>query len=506
MHERVLGEILARAGVTSAYGDLDEAARLALLQRELASPRPLVSPHVAYGEVVDSEMQILRTAADVQRRFGPAACSCCIISKTSGASDLLEIALLMKEAGLVRALPVGGDGLVPLALTADVVPLFETIDDLRGCGAIMDRLLGLPEYRRLVDARGGTQEVMLGYSDSNKDGGFLTANWELYKAEVELVRVFARHGVRLRLFHGRGGSVGRGGGSSHEAVLAQPPGSVGGQIRITEQGEVIASKYGDPEVARRNLAALVAATMEATLLAPAEEGGREAEHAVVERLSHDAHHAFRALVYETPGFADYFRLATPIAEIAGLNIGSRPTARTASQRIEDLRAIPWVFGWAQCRALLPGWYGFGSAVEAFLRTEDEAGLERLRQMHRDWPFFRSLLANMDMVLAKTDVSIAARYATLVDDTPLRQRVFPRIDEEFRRTRLALLSITGQREFLEHTPRLRRSIMDRLPYLDPLNHLQVELLHRHREGRSDERVRRALHLTINGIASCLRNSG
>jgi phosphoenolpyruvate carboxylase len=397
----------------------------------------------------------------------------------------------------------GGHG--PLALSADVVPLFETIDDLRGCGAIMDQLLALPEYRRLVEARGGTQEVMLGYSDSNKDGGFLTANWELYKAEVELVRVFARHGVRLRLFHGRGGSVGRGGGSSHEAVLAQPPRSVGGQIRITEQGEVIASKYGDPEVARRNLAALVAATMEATLLAP-RDGDRDAEHALVERLSADAFAAYRTLVYDTPGFAEYFRLATPIAEIAGLNIGSRPTARTASQRIEDLRAIPWVFGWAQCRALLPGWYGFGSAVDAYLRAEDEAGLERLRLMYRVWPFFHSMLSNMDMVLAKTDVSIAARYATLVDDTALRQAVFPRIDEEFRKTRLALLSITGQREFLEHNPRLRRSIRDRLPYLDPLNHLQVELLHRHREGRSDERVRGALHLTINGIASCLRNSG
>ena len=387
------------------------------------------------------------------------------------------------------------------------MPLFETIEDLRACGPIMDRLLGLATYRRLLDDRGGVQEVMLGYSDSNKDGGYLTSGWELYKAETDLVRVAARHGVRLRLFHGRGGTVGRGGGSSHEAILAQPRGSVAGQLRLTEQGEVIAGKYADAEIGRRNLETLVAATIEASLL-PHEPDTDElaGPRELMERLSGDAFRAYRALVYETPGFPQYFREATPIGEIVELNIGSRPAARSASERIEDLRAIPWVFGWAQSRTLLPGWYGFGSAVDAYLRSEDEQGLELLRRMYRGWRFFRALLDNMDMVLAKTDVSIAARYATLVTDRALASEIFPRIDAEFRRTRQALLAITDQREFLDTNPVLARTIRDRLPYVDPLNHLQLELLRRYRGGSDDPRLRRAIHLTINGIASGLRNSG
>jgi phosphoenolpyruvate carboxylase len=412
------------------------------------------------------------------------------------------VTLLLKEAGLVDA------GETP-RLDVDVVPLFETIADLQACGAIMDRLLSLPAYRRLLASRGGVQEVMLGYSDSNKDGGFLTASFELYKAESALVEVFARHGVRLRLFHGRGGTVGRGGGSSRDGILAQPPGSVDGQMRLTEQGEVIASKYADPAVARRNLAALVAATLEASLLSPPESVAavqHERFHPAMERLSAEAFGAYRALVYETPGFVRYFREATPIGEIVELNIGSRPASRAVSDRVEDLRAIPWVFGWGQSRALLPGWYGFGSAVEAYLREDDEAGLRLLRAMHREWPFFRALLGNMEMVLAKADMAIAARYAALVADEELRGGVFRRIDAEFRRTCRALLTITGQREPLERNPTLAGHIRERLPYLDPLNHLQLQLLRRYRAGGADERCRLAIHLTINGIASALRNSG
>lgn len=507
VHERVVGELFARAGAVAAYAALPEEDRVELLAREIASPRPLSSPHLDYGAETSSEMGILRTAAEVQRRFGADACVGCIISKTAAVSDLLEVALLMKEAGLLQPAPAGEDEPAAPRLAADVIPLFETIDDLRGCGAIMDRLLSLPPYHRLVDSRGGVQEVMLGYSDSNKDGGFLTSSWELYKAEIDLVRVFARHGVRLRLFHGRGGTVGRGGGSSHEAILAQPAGSVAGQIRITEQGEVIASKYSDPEVGRRNLATLVAATLEASLLPRADSTREDAVfHPLMEQLSVEALRAYRALVYETPGFIQYFRQATPIGEIVALNIGSRPAARAVSDRVEDLRAIPWVFGWAQSRALLPGWYGFGAAVEAYLREHDEDGLERLRHMLRAWPFFRALLGNMDMVLAKTDIAIAARYAALVTDAELRHHVFRRIEGEFRRTRQALLAITGQRDFLESNPPLARSIRDRLPYLDPLNHLQLELLHRYRGGGAGEIVKRALHMTINGIAAALRNSG
>jgi phosphoenolpyruvate carboxylase len=502
VHERVVGELLREAGVVERYADLEESAREEVLLRELRSPRPLASPHVGHGEPIASELCILRTAADAQRRFGPEACTACIVSKTDSASDLLEIAVLLKEAGLLRP---GA----PPHLAVDVVPLFETIDDLRRCGAVMDRLLSQPEYLALLASRAGTQEVMLGYSDSNKDGGYLTSSWELYKAETELVRVFERHGVRLRLFHGRGGTVGRGGGSSHAGILAQPAGSVAGQLRVTEQGEVIASKYADPEVGRRNLAALVAATIEASLLPPergAENGHLAEWHELMERLSGEAYRAYRALVYETPRFERYFREATPVGEIAALNIGSRPASRVAGGGIEQLRAIPWVFGWAQSRVLLPGWYGFGSAVTAYLREEDEAGLDRLRRMARDWAFLRATLSNMEMVLAKADVAIAARYATLVADPALRSDVFRRIDDEFRRTRQALFAITGQRELLEGNPSLARSIAERLPYLDPLNHLQLELLRRHRGGDREAAVEHALRMTINGIASGLRNSG
>ena len=506
VHERTVAELLSRAGGVACYSALTEDERVALLSREIASPRPLSSPYVTYAAETTSEMRVLRTAADLQRRFGPEVCASCIISRTTAASDMLEVALLMKEAGL-RLPEAANGGEHPARLGADIIPLFETIDDLRGCGVIMERLFSLPEYRRLVDERGGVQQVMLGYSDSNKDGGFLTSSWELYKAEVELVRVCARHRVRLRLFHGRGGTVGRGGGSSHEAILAQPEGSVAGQIRITEQGEVIASKYSDPDVGRRNLATLVAATLEASLL-PRPHSSAEAPlfHPLLEQLSAASLRTYRALVYETPDFIRYFRQATPISEIVELNIGSRPAARTASNRVEDLRAIPWVFGWAQSRTLLPGWYGFGTAAEEFLRQHDEDGLEQLRHMHRHWPFFRALLGNMDMVLAKSDISIAARYAALVGDTALRQSVFRRIEDEFRRTRQALLAITGQRDLLEHNPALARSIRDRLPYLDPLNHMQLELLHRYRSGRGGELLKRALHMTVNGIAAALRNSG
>jgi len=369
VHERTVDELLRRAGVTESYTALGEAEREELLLREIGSCRPLFSPHVTYDAEVAKELRAFQDAAEVQQRFGRQACTSAIVSKTASTSDLLEVSLLLKEAGLLR--PSGsqaadhGGAADAAQLTLDVVPLFETIEDLRGCGAIMDRLFGYPAYRSLLDSRDGVQEVMLGYSDSNKDDGYLTSSWELYKAETELVRVFARHGVRLRLFHGRGGTVGRGGGSSHEAILAQPSGSVGGQLRLTEQGEVIASKYADAEIGRRNLETLVAATLEASLLAREPVAAELARyHELMDQLSVEAFRAYRALVYETPGFPQYFREATPIGEIVELNIGSRPASRSASDRIEDLRAIPWVFGWAQSRTLLPGWYGFGSAVDA----------------------------------------------------------------------------------------------------------------------------------------------
>ena len=346
---------------------------------------------------------------------------------------------------------------------------------------------------------------MVGYSDSNKDGGYLTSNWELYKAEIGLVEVFRRHGVQLRLFHGRGGTVGRGGGPSYEAILAQPPGSVAGQIRITEQGEVIGSKYANPEIGRRNLETLVAATLEATLL----DCHRRVEsvyHEAMDELSEEAYRAYRLLVYETPGFINFFRTATPISEVGELHVGSRPSYRKASDCVEDLRAIPWVFSWSLARIMLPGWFGFGAAVDVFLSRHGESGLELLRKMYRHWPFFRTLLSNMDMVLFKSDVHIASRYAELMDDAELREEVFGCIRHEMQRSIDHLLAITEQKELLESNPPLARSFRNRVPYIDPLNHLQVEALRRYRSGSGDDRIKQAILLTINGIAAGLRNSG
>jgi phosphoenolpyruvate carboxylase len=500
-HGRAVAELLARATGRRGYETLAEPERQALLLRELGTPRPLMSPHVSYGEETAQELRMLATAARVRARFGERAIPNYVISMTAGPSDVLEVALLLKEVGLL--IP----GEEPTS-AVNIIPLFETIGDLRGSGAVMDQLFSIAYYRKLLESRGDVQEVMLGYSDSNKDGGFLTSNWELYKAETALVEVCRRHGVGLRLFHGRGGTVGRGGGPSYLAVLAQPRGSVAGQLRLTEQGEVIASKYADPVVGRRNLGTLVAATMEATLLDGGELGADEAPfHEAMDELSRYAFQEYRGLVYETPRFIEYFRASTPINEIGDLNIGSRPASRRASDRIEDLRAIPWVFSWGQSRQAIPGYYGFGSAVRRFLDAGRKRRLALLRAMHARWPFFRTLTDRVDMVLAKLDMGIAARYAGLVADRALRRAVFDRIRREHDATREALFAITGARTLLEGNPALARSLRNRIPYIDPLNHLQVDLLRRLRSGKGDaEELRRAVHLTINGVAAGLRNSG
>ena len=499
VHEQLVAELFARGGGNDNYAGLPEAGRVELLLQEIATPRPLKSPHLDYSAEAGRELRIFDAAAAIHRCYGPQALPNYIISRTSGVSDVLEVALLLKEAGLLAPGPEP-------RLGVNLIPLFETIADLRGCGAIMDGLFRQPSYRKLLASRGNVQEVMLGYSDSNKDGGFLTANWELYKAEIELVAVFARHGVELRLFHGRGGTVGRGGGPSYQAILAQPPGSVNGQIRITEQGEVIASKYSDPEIGRRNLETLIAATLEATLLDRENPGRHAAYHAVMERLSLDAFNAYRSLVYETPGFQRFFHEATPIAEIAELQIGSRPASRSQSGNIEDLRAIPWVFSWSLARIMLPGWYGFGAAIQALIEREGDKALRLLQEMYRDWPFLRTLLSNMDMMMAKGDLGIASRYAELVEDAGLREQIFGRIQAEWELTVKHLLAITGQQELLQTNPALARSLRNRSPYIDPLNHLQVTLLRRFRAGENDAVVKRAILLTINGIAAGLRNSG
>ncbi len=503
VHEAVLDELLRVAGVHEAYATLAEAERVALLARELAHERPLVSAHVAYSELAAGEIEILRAAADIHRRFGAQAIRQYVISKGEAPSDLLEVAVLLKEAGLAR----GRGTTSQLALS--IVPLFESITDLQRAAQVMARSYEIPAYRRLVAAQGDFQEIMLGYSDSNKDGGYVTSNWSLYRASQDLVALHRREGIRLRLFHGRGGSIGRGGGPSFDAILAQPPGAVDAGLRLTEQGEVIAAKYTDAELAQRNIEALVAAALLGALGPAARAAATATQHydEIMQALSAAAHSHYRALVYGTPGFAEYFKAATPLAEIAALNIGSRPASRKPSSRIEDLRAIPWVFGWSQSRVMLPGWYGFGAAVEQWLAREGEGkGLAELREMHAQWPFFRTMLSNMDMVLAKTELSIAARYAELVPDVALRERVFGAIQAEWQRSVKALFAIKGATGFLADNAPLARSIRNRFPYLDPLNHLQIELLKRHRAGHSDPQVQSALHITINGIAAGLRNSG
>jgi phosphoenolpyruvate carboxylase len=498
VHERVVAELLVHARPGLDYLGLDEAARRAILLGELHTVRPLMSPFATYSDETTGELAILRALRDAHLTYGPESVVNCIISKAASVSDLLEVALLLKECGLLR-----GD--VPQA-AVNIIPLFETIDDLRAGPAIMAQAFAIPLYKALVASRGGVQEIMLGYSDSNKDGGFLTSGWELYKAEIALVEVFKAHDVKLQLFHGRGGSVGRGGGPSYEAILAQPPGAVQSRIRLTEQGEVITAKYANQEVGRRNLEVMVAATMDATLLEHRQAEPSAPELAAMEALSSEALRSYRALVYETPGFETYFWESTVIAEIAALNIGSRPASRKASTSIEDLRAIPWVLSWAQCRVMLPGWYGFGSAVERFLADAPAERLELLRQMNRRWPFFTTLLSNMDMVLAKSDIAIASRYAELVGDVALREAIFGRIRAEHAATVAALKQITGQAELQDDNPLMQRSLRNRLPYIDPLNHVQVELLRRFRDGQSDVATRSGIHLSINGIAAGLRNSG
>ncbi|HEX3695492.1 MAG TPA: phosphoenolpyruvate carboxylase [Polyangia bacterium] len=501
VHARVVREILARATGRDSYESLGESERQQLLLRELGTSRPLVSPHLTYSDETTEALRTLDVAAGLHQRFGARAVPNYVISMTAGPSDVFEVALLLKEAGLLVP------GQEP-RLGVNIIPLFETIEDLRACGGIMDQLFSSPAYRQLLESRDDIQEVMLGYSDSNKDGGFLTSNWELYKAEMSLVDVFEKHGVGIRLFHGRGGTVGRGGGPSYYAVRAQPRGSVNGQLRLTEQGEVIASKYADPVVGYRNLEALVAATMEATLLdGGSSESDRAAFYQTMEELSGHAFREYRHLVYETPGFIGYFREATPINEISHLNIGSRPSSRKSSDRIEDLRAIPWVFSWGQCRQAIPGWYGFGTAVNRYLEKERPRRVALLRAMYARWPFFRTLVDKLDMVLAKTDMGIASRYAGLVSDKKLRNAIFGRIHAEHEATRKAFFAISGAKTLLQDNRSLAYSLRNRIPYIDPLNHLQVDLLRRLRsnDGNSDE-LRRAVHLTINGVAAGLRNSG
>ena len=500
-HEDILTELFRLSGVAEDYRSLPERRRVEILTRELTSARPLVPRGVELSEVTARELGIMRAAADAVEAYGPEVVPHCIISMCSSVSDLLEPMILLKEVGLISVEDGAPSG------TVDVIPLFETIEDLQAGASVLREAWDVPLYRRYVASRGDLQEVMLGYSDSNKDGGYFAANWALYDAETAIAAVAREEGVRLRLFHGRGGTVGRGGGPSYEAILAQPKGAVQGSVRITEQGEIISAKYGHPVTARRNLEALVAATIESTLLDLEDLDDQGRAYDVMSEISELSRDAYAALMHDDPGFIEFFETSTPVGEIGSLNIGSRPSSRKQTTSISDLRAIPWVLAWSQQRSMVPGWFGVGTALNEWVGEDpDGSRLAELRELNESWPFFNSVLSNMAQVMSKSDLHLAKLYADLVSDREVADRIFSRIREEYELTLEMFLKVTGYSTLLEDNPLLARSVDMRFPYLMPLNAIQLEMLRRYRAGDSRDKVRRGIQLTMNGLATALRNSG
>ncbi|GAB4435399.1 MAG: phosphoenolpyruvate carboxylase [Chloroflexi bacterium OHK40] len=506
-HLSALDEIFRIAGLCPDYTALDEPARIALLAAEIAGSRPLTPARLTgYTPETAETIQTFRTVAALIEQVDPEVIETYIISTTTSVSDILAVLLLCREVGLYR--PGEHSRL-------NVVPLFETGDDLTNAPGLMDELLALPIYRDHLALRGNLQEIMLGYSDSNKEGGFVAANWALYRAQVELSAVADHHGVRLRLFHGRGGAVGRGGGPAGQAILSQPPGTLRGQIKMTDQGEMISDRYLDPLTASRHLEQVINAVLRAGF-PEMSRPPRPEWLTAMEQIATAARAAYRALIYENPDFLVYFREATPINEISRLRIGSRPASRRKSDRIEDLRAIPWVFSWMQSRHTLPGWFGLGSGLAAFVEGMDGAGmadapgrLTLLRQMYRGWPFFKTLLDNAQLIIAKADMAIARRYAELVSDQALAAAIYGAISAEYERTRTMICRVAEIAEILDAQPVLQRAIRQRNPYVDPLSYVQIELLRRLRanpDPEAQEALETAVLMSINGIAAGLKNTG
>lgn len=491
VHERTVDELFQRAGTHVEYLKLDEEARCKVLIEELSHQRPLVSPFTAYGEETTKELATMRAAAQAVRDYGHGCIGAYIISKSATLSDILEPLVLLKQVGLVWG------GAAPRA-SVKVAPLFETIGDLENGPAVLRQWLELPLSRTILGDR-PVQEIMLGYSDSNKDGGYVASRRGVARGASALAFEADRMGVGLQLFHGRGGSVGRGGGPAAEAVLAQPAGTVQGRIRMTEQGEMIARRFGDQPTARRNLDGLAAAVLMSSER-PVHKPDPKIEAAMT-ALAEASFHGFRALVYDDPAFEDFFWSVTPISEIVGLNIGSRPASRTASRKIEDLRAIPWVFSWSQARFMLPGWYGFASGVE-----RAKLSVEQLRDLAGSFDFFASLLSNMELALAQSHMGIAARYMALSPDKENAARIFATIQREHDAASRIALEIRGGSALLDNQPDLAESVTLASRSVDPLNHLQLELLSRRRAGEADEELRLAIQLTVAGIAAGLRNTG
>jgi phosphoenolpyruvate carboxylase len=454
------------------------------------------------GAVTSAEgrelFETLRTVAELKRSYPAQSIRNYIISGAETETDVLAVVRLAKAGGVQVAGSASDPGLMP-------IPLFESIESLRAAGGVMRRLWSAPEYQPLLDSWDRWQEVMLGYSDSNKDGGMLTSTWELYKAHRELHQAAKEHGIKLRLFHGRGGTVGRGGGPTHSAILAQPPGCFSGHIRVTEQGEVLNWKYADPVLAEWNLEIMMGASLEA--LTRSADGDPWPAHweEAVEEMSQQAYRVYRREIADNPDVLEYFEQATPVNELDTARIGSRPSRRSKSRRLEDLRAIPWVFGWMQSRHAVPAWFGIGSALQQFM--EGGPGREQLlRQIAKGLPIFSDLLRNVELGMAKADLDIARLYSGLVKNGALRKRVFAMLEEEFLRSRRMILRVTGQRDLLGRNRVLARSIRLRNPYVDPLSLIQVELLRRKQQGGDIAELDYPLGATINGIAAGLHNTG
>ena len=495
-HTSALAEIFAAAGVCADYAALGEEQKVELLSSQLQINRPLVPTRLGFSEETNETIFTFRLLQAILEQLSPDATHTYIISMTTGASDLLAVLLLAKEAALYQ---------LDAYSTLDIVPLFETREDLTNAPQIMRDLFALPAYREHLELRNNHQEVMVGYSDSNKLAGFLPASWALYTAQRTLMSVADQAGISLELFHGRGGAIGRGGGPANAAIIAQPSGTVRGRLKLTEQGEVISDRYGHPGIAERHLqqvlnAALIASVPDGAPQIPADW------EATIGLLADQAFAAYRSLV-EHPDFLPYFHGATPIDELSDLKIGSRPARRKQSDRLEDLRAIPWVFAWMQSRHTLPGWYGLGTAVEEYLAENREERLALLQTMYRQWPFWKTTLDNAQMVLAKADLHIAELYASLVEDEDVRSHMWQLIADEYRRTEQAVCAVAGIAHLLDQSPTLQKSIRRRNPYVDPLSYIQVALLRRFRAAQHhDPELEQTVLLTVNGVAAGLRNTG
>ncbi|WP_236560069.1 phosphoenolpyruvate carboxylase [Streptococcus halichoeri] len=496
VQEACVDELLRSANIVDNYRQLSESQKCQILLKQLTDdPRPLALANGPKSDLLEKELAIYHTARRLKDKLGEDIIKQHIISHTESVSDLFELAIMLKEAGLIDS----------RTARVQIVPLFETIEDLDNSRAIMTEFLSYDLVKNWIASKGHYQEIMLGYSDSNKDGGYLASGWTLYKAQNDLTQIGEKHGIKITFFHGRGGTVGRGGGPSYDAITAQPFGSIKDRIRLTEQGEIIENKYGHKDVAYYHLEMLLSASinrMVTQLLTNPDE--LEDFRATMDGIVAKSHQVYRQLVFDNPHFYDYFFEASPIKEVSSLNIGSRPAARKTITDISGLRAIPWVFSWSQNRMMFPGWYGVGSAFQEFIK-QDAGNLAKLQHMYQTWPFFHSLLANVDMVLSKSNMTIAYHYAQLAEKEEVRT-VFHTILDEWQLTKNVILAIEGQEDLLAETPALKYSLALRLPYFNVLNYLQIELIKRLRHDELDEDYEKLIHITINGIATGLRNSG